>query len=111
MIIKNQHLLAGLVVLGVLQLWALGCLERASSGVESRLEKEITRTREDQQKATEVLARETVELKHQLEETRSEARSLVEQTQSELRNTRKLLDQTRMDLEKMKAAARDSTGG
>ena len=99
MIIKNQHLLAGLVVLGVLQLWALGCLERASSGVESRLEKEITRTREDQQKATE-------DLKHQL----NEARSLAEQTQSELWNTRKLLDQTRMDLEKVKAAARDSTG-
>jgi hypothetical protein len=101
MIIKNQHLLAGLVVLGVLQLWALGCLERASSGVESRLEKEITRTREDQQKATEVLARETVELKHQLNETHN----LAVRTQSELQSTQDLLKQTRMELDKVKAAA------
>jgi hypothetical protein len=100
MIVKNQYLLVALVVLGVLQLWALGCLERASSRVESRLEEKITSSRDDQKKDAAVLAREAVELKRQLSETRV----LVEQTQSELRNTQELLRQTRTDLEKLKAA-------
>jgi hypothetical protein len=101
MIIKNQHLLAGLVVLGVLQLWALGCLERASSGVERRLKEEITTSRNERQRDTEVLLKETGDLKRQ-----------VDQTQAELRNTQDLLTRTRVELDKLKAAAtRESTSG
>jgi len=102
MIIKNQYLLAALVVLGVLQLWALGCLERASSRVESRLE-------EKHVKDTTVLAKEAVELKRQL----NDARGQIEQIQSELRNTQNLLNQTRTELENVKkaAAAKDAAAG
>jgi hypothetical protein len=101
MIIKNQYLLAALVALGVLQLWALGCLERASSGVESRLE-------EKHVKDTAVLAKEAVELKRQL----NDARGQIEQIQSELRNTQDLLNQTRTELENVKkaATAKDAAG-
>jgi uncharacterized coiled-coil DUF342 family protein len=101
MIIKNQYLLAALVVLGVLQLWSLGCLERASSRVESRLE-------EKHVKDTTVLAKEAVELKRQLHD----ARGQIEQIHSELRNTQNLLNQTRAELEKVKAAAtKDAAAG
>lgn len=91
MIIKNQYLLATLVVLGVLQLWALGCLKQASSGVENRLE-------EKHEKDTTVLAKEAVELKRQL----NDARGQIEQIQSEFRNTQNLLNQTRTELENVK---------
>ena len=105
MIIKNQYLLVALVVLGVLQLWALGCLERASSGVESRLEeqhmKDTSRLEEKHVKDTTVLAKEAVELQRQL----NDARGQIEQIQSELRNTQNLLSQTRTELEKVKKAA------
>jgi hypothetical protein len=102
MIIKNQYLLAALVVLGVLQLWALACLERASSGVESRLE-------EKHVKDTTVLAKEAVEVKRQL----NDARGQIEQIQSELRNAQNLLNQTRAELENVKkaAATKDAAAG
>ena len=102
MIIKNQYLLAVLVVLGVLQLWALGCLERASTGVERRLE-------EKQKKDTTELAQEAVELKRQLHD----ARGRIEQIQSELQDTQNLLNQTRMELENVKkaAATKDAAAG
>ena len=102
MIIKNQYLLAALVVLGVLQLWALACLERASSRVESRLKEEITSSRSDHQKATDVLLKDL-----------NDTRSRVEQIQSELRNAQNLLNQTRAELENVKkaAATKDAAAG
>ena len=104
MIIKNQHLLMALVVLGVLQLLSLGCLKQATSGVESRLKEEINGSRND----TAVLVRDAVNLKQQLKD----ALGQIEQTQSDLRDTQNQLNRTRMELDKLKAAAaRDAAGG
>jgi uncharacterized membrane protein len=89
--VKNQHLLAALVVLGVVNLLAFFGLmsgERASA-------RELAAAREEQKRAADAAAKETSALHQRLEE----ARAAIVQLHGELEQVRSQLAKTRRALE------------
>jgi hypothetical protein len=97
--VKNRHLLAGLVVLGAVNLFAFFGLisgERDSARSVKGLEREVDAAREEQRRVAESFGRQAEGLQHDLDQARAvivELRDDVARLQSELARTRKeLLD-------------------
>jgi chromosome segregation ATPase len=80
--LKNQHLLAGLVVLGVVNVLALLGLmsgERESTRALNGVEQELVTAREEHKKGLERLGRQNEELQRGLDEARSTIGQLREE--------------------------------
>lgn len=97
---KNQHLLAGLVVLGVvnfLTFLALLFAERDSTRGLSRLERELTAARDEHRRAAEVTQLQLKETGTTIEQLREE----VDRLQALLAMTRKSLEAAKERLDKL----------
>jgi peptidoglycan hydrolase CwlO-like protein len=105
-IVKNQHLLGGLVVLGAVNVLAfIGMMsgERDSARTIRGLEYQLNGAREEQKQVAERLSRETEELKGQLQEAYSTINQLqvdIGKLQNQLNRTRRALDAIEERLEK-----------
>jgi uncharacterized coiled-coil DUF342 family protein len=104
--LKNQHLLAGLVVLGavnVLAFFGLISGERDSARTIQSLRQELTVTRDEQEKGAERLGREADRLRQELDgahATIAELRGDVGKLQNQLTRTRRALDAVEERLDK-----------
>jgi chromosome segregation ATPase len=113
-IVKNQHLLLGLVALGVVNVLAFfGMMsgERDSARAVRGLEGQLNGAREEQRQATERFGRENEELKGQLQEaysTISQLQGDVGRLQNQLSRTRRALEAVEERLDK--PGAKESTG-
>jgi TolA-binding protein len=113
-IVKNQHLLGGLVVLGainVLAFFGLMSGERDSTRTIRGLQQELNATHEDQRQTAERVGRETEELRRGLEEANSTIEQLrgdVGKLQTQLGRTRRALDAIEERLDK--PVSRDGGG-
>jgi chromosome segregation ATPase len=108
--VKNQHLLAGLMILGVVNLLAFfGVMsgERDSAREVKGLAGQLTALRDEEKRRAEELGREAGELRRDLDEARStiaQLRGDVDKAQALLAKTRKALEAVEEKLEKPAAA-------
>jgi septal ring factor EnvC (AmiA/AmiB activator) len=114
--VKNQHLLIGLVAIGAINVLAiLGLLsgERESTRSIKGLERDLATAREEQRQSAEKFGRATDELHRDLEETQSaigQLRNEMERVQERLVKTRRALDAMEERLEKQAPAAPKEAG-
>jgi septal ring factor EnvC (AmiA/AmiB activator) len=105
-IVKNQHLLGGLVVVGAINVLAfMGVIsaERDRARFVYSLEQQLNGAREEQRKSVEHFGQETEDLRHQLDEARGVINTLHEEVgkvQSQLARTRRTLEAIEERLEK-----------
>jgi septal ring factor EnvC (AmiA/AmiB activator) len=96
--IKNQHLLGGLVVLGVINVLAfLGLVsgENASARAIKELTSELAKARDEQRQTAETLGRENRDLRRDLDDAVADIKQLkndVESLRERLSRTRKALE-------------------
>jgi uncharacterized membrane protein len=105
-VVKNQHLLGGLVVLGavnVLAFFGLMSGERDSARTIRALEQELNGVREESKQGAERLGREVDELRRGLDEANATAEQLrgdVGKLQGQLTRTRRALEAVEERLDK-----------
>jgi primosomal protein N'' len=112
--VKNQHLLGGLVVLGAINLLAFFGLisgESASARAIQELKGELAKARDEQRQAVENLGREN----HDLRRNYNDAESVITDLKNEVETLRDRLSRTRKALEAVeerldKPAARQTDG-
>jgi TolA-binding protein len=98
--VKNQHLLVGLVVLGAVNLVAFLSLlfgERESARLLKGLERDVAASRDDQRRIVESVGLETAGLRKDVEQVQS----IVVQLRGEIDRMQGQLDKTRKALEAM----------
>jgi septal ring factor EnvC (AmiA/AmiB activator) len=108
--VKNQHLLAALVVLGAVNLLAFfGVIsgERDSAREVKGLTRELTAFRDEQKQRAEEFNRETGELRRDLEE----ARSTITQLRGDVDQAHALLAKTRKALQAVEEGKLDKPAG
>jgi TolA-binding protein len=116
MMIKNQHLLAGLVVLGALNLLAFFSLifrESDSARSLKAVEREVGALRNDQHADAEAGAARTEQLRQQLDEARgtiADLQETVEKLKTQLARTRETLDAVKERLDKGAALPANDRG-
>jgi chromosome segregation ATPase len=96
--VKNQHLLGGLVVLGGINALAfLGVIsgERGSAQAIKGLEGDLAAARAEQKQSAELLGRDNREMRRELEE----ATAVIGQLKDDVANLRERLSKTRKALE------------
>jgi primosomal protein N'' len=104
--VKNQHLLGGLVVLGVINVVAfIGLLsgERDSVHAVKSLEHDLATIRDEERQRTDKHARETDELRQKLEEANAligQLRTDIEKVETRLARTRRALEAVEERLDK-----------
>jgi hypothetical protein len=109
--IKNQHLLGGLVVLGAINVLAfLGLIsgESASARAIRELTSELGNAREENRQTAETLGRENTDLRHNYDAVITQLREDVESLRERLSRTRKALEAVEERLDK--PAARQGEG-
>jgi septal ring factor EnvC (AmiA/AmiB activator) len=114
--VKNRHLLGGLVVLGAINVLAyLGLIsgERDSARALKAVERDLAAARDEQRHGAESQARQTEELKRGLEEAHSligQLRSDVEKVETRLLRTRRALEAVEERLDKPAPAPQPGGG-
>jgi BMFP domain-containing protein YqiC len=116
-VVKNQHLLAALAALGVVNVLAVGALvvsERGSARGMARLEHELNEARDEQRRTAATLGAEAAEVRGQLQEALSSVDALREEVakaRSQLARTRQALRAVEERLEKAAPADAKGAGG
>jgi septal ring factor EnvC (AmiA/AmiB activator) len=114
--VKNQHLLGGLVALGAINVVAfLGLIsaERASAVAYKSLERDFAAARDERRQETEKLTRQADDLRQKLEDANSligQLRTDMEKVESRLVRTRRALEAVEERLDKPAPAGAKEAG-